>query len=126
MIVDPTLHTFHSPGFQRIVKEVITFLLATSVHELPPQSQFIGSGVYTLYYIGKYRPYTKIANLNRSKFKQPIYIGKAVPPGWRTARVADSETPDLFRRLREHTRSLQQTTNLQIKEFRCRFVILGG
>ncbi len=93
---------------------------------LPPPSRFIGSGVYGLYYIGRYGLYIKIANLNRDACVQPIYVGKAVLPGWRTARVKDSETPDLCQRLQEHVRSIQQGADLQSDDFRCRFMILSG
>ena len=96
------------------------------MHKLPPPHRFIGSGVYGLYYIGDFELYTKIAELNRDAYTQPIYVGKAVPPGWRKARAVDSETSDPHARLRQHTRSIQQAANLQIDDFRCRFMILGG
>jgi len=68
---------------------------------------------------------SKLSNLNQQDCKYPIYVGKAVPPGWRTGRVGISETPDLYNRLREHSRSLQQAENLQNTEFQCRFMILN-
>lgn len=124
MDFDYSLHIFHSPGFRSIVDDAIRFFAETPVHRLPPPGRFIGAGVYGLYYIGDYELYGKIANLNRDTCVQPIYVGKAVPSGWRTARVMDSETPDLYRRLQEHMRSIQQAANLRIDDFRCRFMIL--
>ena len=123
---DFNLHVFHSPQFQSVVDEAVRFFTATPVHRLPPPSRFIGAGVYGLYYVGDYELYTKIAELNRQTCVQPIYVGKAVPSGWRMARATDSETPVLYQRLREHTRSIQQATNLKIDDFRCRFMVLGG
>jgi len=120
------LHVFQSPKFKSIVNDAIEFFAHVPVHKLPPPSRFVGTGVYALYYVGDYELYAKIANLNRKSYVQPMYVGKAVPPGWRTARVKDSETPSLYSRLREHTRNLQQAANLQIGVFRCRFVILRG
>ena len=114
------LHVFSSPEFSGIVDDAIRFFARTPTHNLPPPNRFIGSGVYGLYYVGDYTPYARIANSDL------IYVGKAVPPGWRTARTRESETPDLYSRLREHTRSIQQATNLQSKDIRCRFMILGG
>ncbi|GAB4544646.1 MAG: hypothetical protein Kow0063_38440 [Anaerolineae bacterium] len=70
--------------------------------------------------------YSKIADLNREVCVHPIYVGKAVPWGWRTARVADSDAPALYQRLREHARSIQQAQNLEIDDFRCQFMILTG
>lgn len=103
------------------MNSAIRFFENTPIHILPPSSQFIGAGVYGLYYIGTYEPY---AGLSDPKCSRPIYIGKAVPPGWRTARITESETPDLYRRLGEHARSIQQTNNLRIENFRCRLMIL--
>jgi len=123
---DPNLHVFHSPAFQSVVDDAIKFFVQTPIHPLPPPAQFIGSGVYGLYYHGGYELYAPIANMNREACVQPIYVGKAVPPGWRTARATRSETPDLYQRLQEHSRSIQQGANLQVAHFRCRLMILSG
>lgn len=120
------LHVFRSPAFQSVVNEAIDFFVHTPTHLLPPPKQFLGPGIYALYYAGSYQPYIHMAQLNQLDCSLPIYIGKAVPPGWRTARSSTSETSDLYLRLREHTRSIQQTTNLTVTDFRCRFIILNG
>jgi hypothetical protein len=124
--LDASLHIFRSPKFQSVVGDAIRFFAQTPVHPLPPPTQFIGSGVYGLYYVGDYELYSKIADLNRDACVHPIYVGKAVPPGWRTSRATESETPDLYQRLREHVRSVQQGANLQVDHFKCRFMILRG
>ena len=126
MDFDYSLHIFRSPKFQSVVNEAIEFFVETPLHRLPPPNQFLGPGVYGLYYVGAYELYAKIGELNRSTCVQPIYLGKAVPPGWRTARTGTSETFDLYQRLREHTRSIQQGANLNIDDFRCKFMILNG
>lgn len=123
---DPRLHTFGSQPFQSVVHEAIEFLNQTPIQILPPALQFVGAGVYALYYVGDFDLYGKIAKANQSHYTQPIYVGKAVPPGWRTARASESETPDLYRRLREHGRGIQQASSLKMDEFRCRFEILSG
>jgi hypothetical protein len=120
------LHVFHSPEFKSIVADAIKFFAQTPLHGLPPSKRFVGCGVYALYYVGDLELYAKMADLNQVVCSYPIYVGKAVPPGWRTARVKDSEAPALHQRLREHTRSVQQATNLRIADFRCRFMILRG
>ncbi len=86
MSFDYQLHIFHSPQFQSVVDEAIKFFSKTPAHKLPSPSSFIGTGVYGLYYTGDYKLYTEVANSNRKACVQPIYVGKAVPPGWRTAR----------------------------------------
>ena len=126
MNFDYSLHIFRSPKFQSVVNEAIEFFVKTPLHRLPPPNQFLGPGVYGLYYVGAYELYAKISELNRIACIQPIYLGKAVPPGWRTARTGTSETFDLYQRLREHTRSIIQGANLDIDDFRCRFMILNG
>ena len=123
---DYRLHVFHSPRFQSVVEEAIEFFTETPVYKLPPPVRFVGTGVYALYYLGDFDLYTRIANLNCGAETQPIYIGKAVPPGWRAARTQETDAPVLYRRLREHTRSIEQAANLAIDDFRCRFMILGG
>jgi len=118
------LHTFRSPEFQGVVEQAVEFCEDTPVHLLPPTSRFVGCGVYLLYYLGSYEPYAKIAQANQETCIAPIYIGKAVPPGWRAARTTAAERTSLYSRLREHTRSIQQARNLDIGDFRCRFMIL--
>ncbi len=126
MDFDYSLHIFRSPKFQSVVNEAIEFFAETPLHRLPPPSQFLGPGVYGLYYVGAYELYAKISELNQNSCIQPIYVGKAVPQGWRTARTGTSGTFDLYQRLREHTRSIQQGANLGIDDFQCRFMILNG
>jgi hypothetical protein len=126
MAFDYSLHIFHSPQFQSVVDEAIRFFTSTPVHRLPPPDRFIGTGVYGLYYVGDFELYSKIADSNQGACVHPIYVGKAVPPGWRTARTTDSEAPILYQRLREHARSIQRAANLQVSHFRCQFMILGG
>ena len=126
MDFDYQAHVFHSAQFRTVVDEAIAFFGGTPVHKLPPPASFIGTGVYALYYIGTFSLYEEIARPNRDACVNPIYVGKAVPPGWRTARSTQSRTPALFRRLREHARSIQQARNLQVGDFLCRFMILAG
>lgn len=120
------LHTFRSPEFRSVVEEALKFFEGTPVHHVPPPSRFTGCGVYALYYLGSYEPYTRIAQLNRVTCTLPIYVGKAVPAGWRAARIQakSTERTTLYSRLREHARSIQHVQNLRGKDFRCRFVIL--
>lgn len=123
-IVDPSLHTFRSPKLQSIVAEAISFLATTPVHPLPPQSPFEGVGVYILYYKGALDQYKSIASKNKKECTVPIYVGKAVPLGWRTARIGRlAVTKSLSGRLREHARSIA-STNLLVEDFSCRFMIV--
>lgn len=117
-------HVFYSPQFKSVVEQAIQFLLETSAYKLPFAERFPGAGVYALYYTGDNELYADVAKRNRQKIMWPIYVGKAVPPGWRTARPRSSAAPVLYQRLREHAKSIELAENLNIDDFLCRFVIL--
>jgi hypothetical protein len=119
-------HTYHSPTFEGIVNDAINFFTLSPVIDLPPTFSFNGSGVYGLYYIGDYELYEPISKKNQQSMNYPIYIGKAVPEGWRTARAVLAKSPVLYRRLNEHSRNIEQSENLNLNDFRCRFIILYG
>jgi len=73
--INPEQHTFYSPKFQSVVNDAIDFFLRTPVCKLPPPKQFMGSGVYGIYYTGSYERYRKIAERNKTRLDLPIYIG---------------------------------------------------
>jgi hypothetical protein len=101
-------------------------LLARPVGPLPPPERFIGAGIYSIYYFGGLGCYESIARHNRdNKFGQPIYVGKAVPPGARKGGFGLGTMPGtaLFDRLREHAKSIEQADNLDIQSFACRYLI---
>lgn len=123
---DYQLHIFRSRKFTGVVNDALRFFLQTPPHRLPPAGGFVGGGVYALYYLGDCTLYAKLSEANRQKCRQPIYVGKGVPPGWRTARITSTEAHVLYGRLRQHARSIRQARNLRIGDFRCRFIILGG
>lgn len=93
---------------------------------MPPPEKFYGSGVYAIYYTGKWDAYKQYAEINRLAYNNPIYFGKAVPRGWRQARVSDGEmkqSSELFSRLKQHAQSLEGREGLNLDDFSCRFVI---
>ena len=120
---DRSKHVFHSDAFAEIIKDTIRFFNGTPVHLLPPPENFTGAGVYALYYIGKSPYYEFLYEANRISFERPIYVGKAVPRGWRQARLQDASN-ELYARLGDHTNSITQARNLRVEDFRCRFMIL--
>ena len=123
---DRSEHVYKNDAFAELVKDAIRFFNGTPVHTLPPPESFLGTGVYAIYYTGKNPIYKKYAELNRLSYSYPIYVGKAVPKGWRQARVSDSlsgQSTELFGRLREHSRSISIAEGLELQDFSCRFVI---
>jgi hypothetical protein len=116
-------HVYTSTVFEEIIKDTIRFFNGTPVLELPPFVRFSGAGVYAIYYVGRSEYYKIFALENRVEFRLPIYVGKAVPRGWRQGRIHTASS-ELFRRLNEHGNSIIQTNNLDIHDFYCRFMIL--
>ncbi len=111
----------------RLGESVAKALLTQPVSPLPPQKQFDGAGIYAIYYLGDIPVYAPMAVRNRGEDPQvPIYVGKAVPPGTRKGRVSlDAPAGTvLFRRLFQHARSLEQVTDLDPKDFVCRFLVV--
>lgn len=86
---------------------------------LPPGEGFDGAGVYTLHYLGRFRVYAGLGA------DTPIYVGKADPPGRRQGRrSAGSATTALYSRLAHHSQSIASANNLDLRDFRCRWLVL--
>ena len=92
----------------------------------PTSSQFVGAGIYAIYYTGDFPAYQWIAQKNsQNKFEQPIYVGKAVPKGARIgASMELAAGPVLFNRMSEHAASIEQVENLRLDDFCCRYLIV--
>lgn len=127
--IDRAKHVYTNGAFVELVKDAIRFFNGTPVHSLPPPERFLGTGVYALYYTGNAKPYSKYAELNRLAYDFPIYVGKAVPKGWRQSRRIDSvekQSSELFSRLKQHSRSIEVVSGLRLEDFTCRFMIFEG
>jgi hypothetical protein len=100
-------------------QSVAAALLDQPLDPLPPETSFTGAGIYAIYYAGAFAAYTGLGS------ERPIYVGKAVPPGARTGRFGLDTDPGtaLFGRLSEHARSIDQAENLDLKDFRCRYLL---
>ena len=125
-IFDRSEHVYRNDAFVELVKDAVRFFSGTPVHTLPPPVRFTGTGVYALYYTGRQGIYAKYGELNRLSYDYPIYVGKAVPKGWRQARIADNpdgQSDELFSRLRQHSNSVKKVAGIEIQDFMCRFVI---
>ena len=119
-------HILQIPGFQSAVSQASDFFNKTPICKLLP-SRFNGCGVYALYYVGDFELYEALARANKNACTEPIYVGKAVPPGRRTGRTIVSRTTRmtaLYARLREHEESIRHANNLRTEDFRCRLMIM--
>src|SRR5215831_10169156 len=100
-------------------ESVAAALLKRPVGPLSPHEQFTGAGIYAIYYYGAFEQYRPIAEKNRHwDPAQPIYVGKAVPPGARKGGfgLGSAPGPAIFKRLREHARSIEEADNLRLTD----------
>lgn len=112
---------------RRLAESIVRELLGHDVHPLPPTESFPGAGIYVIYYRGGFPLYRPLAQANAKSWRQPIYVGKAAPPGGRKGSEFSEEPPQepaLFRRLDEHAESIRQTRNLALDDFRCRHLVV--
>jgi hypothetical protein len=101
-------------------------MLRQAVVPLRDLSAFDGAGIYAIYYTGSFQGYEVIAEKNRNqRFSVPIYVGKAVPKGARKGSDLEA-TPGkvLYNRLKQHAKSIEEASNLDIADFHCRYLIV--
>ncbi len=103
-------------------------LVTSAAHPLSSIPSFKGVGIYTIYYCGSFAAYKPIADCNADPQNPqlPIYVGKAIPAGARKGgALADPlASKSLFSRLGEHAESIRAATNIELKDFACRYLIV--
>ena len=106
---------------------VASALLSQEAVPLGSVHDFTGAGIYAIYYIGEFPAYERMSERNRNEtFSMPIYVGKAIPPGSRSGNYGLSTDPGsvLVKRLREHAKSIEASSNLSIDDFYCRHLVV--
>ncbi len=103
--------------YENLAKSVVRALLDGSPQPLAPDP-FPGPGVYAIYYRGGLDYAPGVGE------HVPIYVGKAVPPGARTGGSQANVRKDraLYRRLREHQKSVTQAEDLSLERAYCRLL----
>ncbi|MFD1504427.1 Eco29kI family restriction endonuclease [Georgenia yuyongxinii] len=102
-------------------------ILSSTPTPMTDIASFNGAGVYAIYYTGDLPIYSLIADRNREgQFRQPIYVGKAIPEGGRKGLVVTSSdaTKSLSSRLRSHRKSILAAENLDVADFHCRWLVV--
>lgn len=77
---------------------------------LPPPELDEGAGVYTIHYRGSFEAYASMED------EEPIYVGQAV--------LTKTKPRPLRQRLSDHQRSIESAENLELVDFRCRWIVL--
>ncbi len=109
---------------RHLAENAANALLKQEPETLPPEP-FDGAGIYAIYYLGDFEAYQPLAQINRERLEAPIYVGKADPKGGRRGGELDAPSgPALSDRLRKHSRSIEQAENLDLADFRCRYLVL--
>jgi hypothetical protein len=112
--------------YENLAKNVADKLMdpATPARPLPLRERFNGAGVYALFYTGDFPPYAVVRSPDAT---QPIYVGKAAPPGGRKGTaVLDplqplrDDGPFLYNRIADHVRSIGAVDNIKAEDFLCR------
>jgi len=107
--------------YENLARSVVQALLDGAERPLPPEEPFEGSGVYAIYYRGNFQAYSKLVEANPVP---PIYVGKADPKGARKGGSQALGGRELYLRLRQHSKSIEQVENLQVQDFTCRYLVL--
>lgn len=108
-----------------IARSIAGELLARDVTPLTAADGIWGAGIYALYYSGGFGPYAPARN-RADAMETPIYVGKAIPKGGRKgglrppARLGRA----LAERLRQHATSISEVDNLDLDDFRLRFLVV--
>ena len=122
----PVIKPFNPLDKVNLGESVAEAMLHQQVGALPP-SPFIGAGIYAIYYLGSFSLYAELVEKNRGEqYLWPIYVGKAVPAGARKGGFGLGADPGqvLYKRLAEHAASIEQAHNIDLADFRCRFLVV--
>src|SRR5205809_925368 len=94
----PTDRPFNPLDKTNLGASVAEALLKRPVYRLPIQERFSGAGIYAIYYTGGYPPYRMIADKNQNdRFDLPIYVGEAVPEGYRKGEISLMEAATTYK-----------------------------
>jgi len=122
----PRIELFNPLDKENLGESVAEAMLHQPVGQLPPDP-FIGAGIYAIYYVGDFSLYAEVVETNQNdQYQWPIYVGKAVPAGARKGGFGLGADPGqvLYKRLSEHASSIDQARNIEVSDFRCRYLVV--
>ncbi len=107
--------------YENLARSVVNALMCGDIRDLPPGEDFEGAGVYAIYYAGPFPAYRHVSSPDCGI---PIYVGKAIPAGGRKGTDLTAAGAPLSRRLKDHAKSVSSATNLELSDFRCRYLVV--
>ncbi|WP_434110447.1 Eco29kI family restriction endonuclease [Methylocaldum sp. GT1TLB] len=125
-MTDTNVVPFNPLDKRHLGESVGQAMLRRPVIPLGNLKTFNGAGIYAIYYTGTFACYEPISERNRNEqFSAPIYVGKAVPKGARKGGDLEASPGKvLFDRLKQHAKSIEEASNLNITDFHCRYLIV--
>lgn len=108
-------------------KSVAEAILDQDPHPLGQLPAFDGAGIYVIYYRGDHPSYERLAQANRTEWRVPIYIGKAIPSGGRQgtgAKPKKKPESNIGSRLAEHAESVRAAKDLNVDDFAARWLVV--
>lgn len=115
---------FNPLAMENLAESIVHALHLQEPIPLALVPEFDGAGVYALYYHGKFPAYKALAAINAEKLIEPIHIGKASPSGARKGIELSTQTTALTKRLKDHKKSIEAATNLNIEDFSARWLVM--
>jgi len=101
----------------RLVAETLLLQPRRSLKDMA-DAHFYGAGVYAIYYRGDFDVYRPVSGK-----EYPLYVGKADPAELHASGPRE-QGEKLSTRLRDHARSIRGTTNLNLEDFDCRYLVV--
>jgi hypothetical protein len=123
----PRIPPYNPLDKSNLGESVAEAMLQQPIGLLPPSERFFGAGIYAIYYAGNFPHYAELAKYNKNDVYQwPIYVGKAVPAGARKGGFGLGADPGqvLYTRLVEHSETIDRAKNIELSDFRCRFLVV--
>ncbi|MFJ3047280.1 Eco29kI family restriction endonuclease [Herbaspirillum chlorophenolicum] len=122
--VDEVAHPqfLFDPTSPKTAARIVAIVLASQpLKPLSALTEFYGSGVYAIYYRGKFDAYKPLAEADH-----PIYVGKADPKD-KMATTPVEQGTTLWERLKEHRnviKKIKDSDTVVLDDFYCRFLVV--
>jgi hypothetical protein len=123
----PELDPYNPLELEALGQSLLRQLERQPAHPLSQLARFEGAGLYALYYSGRIQQYAAIGEFNRSYGSRiPIYVGRARDPGARKGLdpFRPVSEPLLWQRIKDHRRSIESVSNLDLADFSVRILIV--